>query len=65
MDPRTTDPDEHEHPHHSKRIVHGQPAYHPHHVQPIDPGFRLIVRTVLWVIVGALIVGLCIWWVRT
>ena len=65
MDPQTTHPEPLEHPHHVKPIDHGQRVGHPHHVKPIDPGYRLSIRTLLWVIAGAVLLGLCIWWVST
>ncbi len=36
-----------------------------HEYEPIDRDFRLVVRTVLWVIVGLVFVGFAIWWVLT
>jgi hypothetical protein len=33
-----------------------------HEYQPIDRDFRLVVRTVLWVIVGLVLVAFVIWW---
>ena len=67
MDPQKTGQDPHEHPHHVKptRGSHHAAAHPPHHVQPIDPGYRLVVHITLWVIAGALLVGLCVWWVVT
>jgi hypothetical protein len=44
---------------------HGLPPYQPHHVKPIDPSYQIVVRTVLWVIAGAVLVGLIIWWAMT
>jgi hypothetical protein len=65
MEPPTTNPEPAEHPHPVKPAGHGHPAYHPHHVKPIDSSYQLVVRIVLWVIAGAVLVGLCIWWVAT
>jgi len=39
-------------------IHHG---HHPSH----DFGYRIIVRTVLWLIVGAMFAGFALWWVLT
>jgi hypothetical protein len=36
-----------------------------HEYQPIDRDFRLVVRTVLWVIVGLVVVAFVIWWSLT
>ncbi len=44
---------------------HSHSHEQPHHVHPIDPGYRLIVRIVLWLIAGAVLIGLCIWWAST
>jgi hypothetical protein len=39
------------------------PPRHAH--EPVDLGYRLVVRTLLWVIVGAVVIALCVWWVLT
>lgn len=38
-----------------------------HHVvsEPIDLSYRIVVRTALWVIAGAVFVGFALWWVLT
>jgi type VI protein secretion system component VasF len=37
-----------------------------HHVRgPIDTSYRLVIRTVLWLIVGAVLVGFVLWWYLT
>jgi hypothetical protein len=36
-----------------------------HEYQPIDSDFRLVVRTVLWVIVGLVLVAFVVWWSLT
>ncbi len=36
-----------------------------HEFQPIDGDYRLVVRTILWVIVGLVFVGFAIWWILT
>jgi hypothetical protein len=46
-------------------MTHPQPPEHQHHVKPIDPGYRLVVRIALWLIAGAVLIGLCIWWIAT
>lgn len=38
---------------------------HRHAARPIDHGYRLVVRTVLWVIAGAVFLGFALWWVLT
>jgi hypothetical protein len=38
---------------------------HHHVAEPVDFSYRIAVRTVLWVIVGAVFVGFMIWWVLT
>jgi hypothetical protein len=38
---------------------------HHHGVRPIDSSYRLVVRTVLWVIAGLVLLGLVIWWALT
>lgn len=48
-------------------VVH--PEHAPHHPRghrdaagPIDDSYRLVVRTVLWVIAGLVFLGFAIWW---
>lgn len=41
--------------------VHG----HHHPARPIDAGYRLVVRTVLWIIAGAVFIGFALWWFMT
>ncbi len=59
----------HDHGHES----HDGPAVHPvhahahshehrHEYKPIDRNYRLVVRTILWVIAGLVLLGLLIWW---
>ena len=38
---------------------------HHHHVPSFDPGYRIVVRTVLWAIAGLVFLGFAIWWVLT
>jgi hypothetical protein len=52
------------------RIPHVPHTPHPpprprHEFPHIDRDYRLVVRTVLWVIVGFVIVGFVIWWSLT
>jgi len=40
----------------------------PEHVpgaRPDDFGYRVVVRTVLWAIMGLVFLGLAVWWVLT
>jgi hypothetical protein len=55
---------------HSGTGVH--PGHAPHHPnehrhvdRPIDPGYRLIVWTVLWVIAGLVYLAFAIWWISS
>jgi hypothetical protein len=48
-----------------KRPEDVQPVQHHYVPAPIDFSYRIAVRTVLWVIVGAVILGFAIWWVLT
>jgi len=50
MDPQ------HDHPH--------APA-HKHKRRPADLSYRFVVRTVLWIIAGAVYLALGIWWIVT
>jgi hypothetical protein len=34
-------------------------------VRPIDQGYRLVVRTILWIIAGAVFIGFALWWFLT
>ena len=66
MDPLPSQPDSPEHPHPVRPIHPAHHSAHPHHhVVPIDSGYRLVVRIALWVVAGAVLVGLCAWWVLT
>jgi len=40
---------------------------HQHHFEPepVDLSYRVTVRTVLWVIAGAVFLGFAFWWVLT
>ncbi len=38
---------------------------HKHTRKPIDQGYRLIVRTVLWIIAGTVFVAFGVWWFLT
>jgi hypothetical protein len=49
------------HPEHAPH----HPAEHRHGIGPVDTSYRLVIRTVLWVIVGLLFLGFGIWWVLT
>jgi hypothetical protein len=33
--------------------------------KPVDLSYRIAVRTVLWVIAGAVVLGLAAWWIVT
>jgi hypothetical protein len=44
-------------PHHSPEHRHG--------TKPIDGDYRLVVRTILWVIAGLVFLGFVIWWSLT
>jgi hypothetical protein len=55
--------------HHAERVEEPQPdargpIHHPV-AEPFDFSYRIAVRTVLWVIVGAVFVGFVIWWALT
>jgi hypothetical protein len=50
-----------EHPEHAP---HHAPE-HRHAIGPIDSDYRLVVRTVLWVIAGLVFLGFAIWWILT
>ncbi len=41
------------------------PVQHHYVPAPVDLSYRIVVRTVLWVIVGAVVVGIATWWVLT
>ncbi len=41
------------------------PALHKHARRRADLGYRFVVRTVLWIIAGAVYLGLAIWWIAT
>lgn len=41
------------------------PSEHRHEWKPIDPSYRLVVRTVLWVVAGAVFLGFALWWFLT
>lgn len=56
-------------PHQHASSLHAHASYRtgPHHhgVAPIDPGYRLVVRTTIWVIAGFVFLGFAIWWALT
>ena len=47
----------------------GSPHSEPHgehpHRRPIDESYRIVVRTALWVIAGAVFIAFAIWWFAT
>ena len=45
--------------------AHDHSPEHGHRIKPIDRTYRLIVRTVLWVIAGLVFLGFAIWWIVT
>jgi hypothetical protein len=47
------------------RADHGQAQASHHERRPIDLSYRVVVRSILWVIAGAVFVGLVIWWILT
>jgi hypothetical protein len=47
------------------RRAHSDSAGHHHERKPLELGYRLVVRTILWVIVGAVFVGVAFWWFTT
>jgi len=48
----------------SRRGHSDLPEQHPAR-KPIDLSYRLVVRTILWVIAGAVFVGFALWWFLT
>lgn len=51
-------------PVHGGHSPHG-PLEHPHGPRPIDSSYRLVVRTVLWIIAGFVLLGFVLWWSLT
>lgn len=49
---------------HHEHASHHKPEHH-REIKPIDSSYRLVVRTVLWVIAGLVFVGFVIWWALT
>lgn len=49
---------------HPEHAAH-HPSEHRHQIQPIDRGYRLVVRTILWIIAGLVFVGFVLWWSLT
>jgi hypothetical protein len=47
--------------------AHAPPPAIEHHlrIKPIDSRYRLVIRTVLWVIAGLVFLGFAIWWSLT
>ena len=55
---------------HDAMGVHPRHASHQlperrHEIGPVDRDYRVVVRTVLWVIAGLVFLGFGIWWVLT
>ena len=44
---------------------HAHVPAHKHAPHPVDSSYRMVVRTVLWVIMGAAFLGLTLWWFLT
>ncbi len=44
---------------------HSDRPEHHHPRAPVDNSYRLVVRTVLWVIAGAVFIGFALWWFLT
>jgi hypothetical protein len=38
---------------------------HRHPARPLDLSYRLVVRTVLWVIAAVVFLGFALWWILT
>jgi hypothetical protein len=51
-------------PHSNSLGLQNSPEHH-HAPMPIDHSYRLVVRTVLWLIVGAVLVAFVVWWYLT
>lgn len=49
---------------HSQFASHHHPS-HRHVARPIDTSYRLVVRTVLWVVAGLVFLGIAVWWILT
>lgn len=47
------------------RPISQHPPEHRQIVKPVDRNFRLVVRTILWVIAGLVFLGFAIWWSLT
>ena len=41
------------------------PFRHPYVPAPLDLSYRIVIRTVLWLIAGAVFLGFAIWWMLT
>jgi len=44
---------------------HAHAPAHKHERKPADLSYRFVVRAVLWIIAGAVYLGLAIWWMLT
>jgi hypothetical protein len=49
---------------HAEHATHHAPA-HKSTVKPIDAEYRVVVRTVLWIIAGLVFLGFVLWWALT
>jgi hypothetical protein len=45
--------------------AHSNLSGHKHAWKPIDQSYRIVVRAVLWAIIGAVFMGFAVWWVST
>jgi hypothetical protein len=59
--PPIRQPTPHHGPGHVPRHVPGQR----HPARPIDLSYRLVGRTVLWLIAGMVFLGFALWWILT
>jgi len=51
------------HPDHAQAHEHAHK--HKHERKPADLSYRYVVRTILWIIAGAVYLSLAIWWILT
>jgi hypothetical protein len=45
--------------------VHPHSHEHPHERKPVDLSYRIVVRSILWVIAGLVFLGFAVWWMLT
>ena len=47
------------------KSTHPEPHEEHHGRRPVDQSYRIVVRTALWIVAGAVFIAFAIWWFYT